>query len=38
MQQAHDDVARGLSDTSRGEVADVVYERNLRSRRPRKGR
>ena len=33
MQQAHDDLERGLSDTSRGEATDVAYERNLRGHR-----
>ena len=31
MQQAHDDVERGLVDTSRAEATDRTYGRNLRS-------
>ena len=31
MQQAHDDVAGGRTDTSRGEATDRTYARNLRS-------
>ena len=30
MQQAHDDVERGLVDTSRGEASDATYRRELR--------
>jgi len=31
IKQAHDDVERGLADTTRGEATDQTYERNLRS-------
>jgi len=31
MQQAHDDVERGVVDTSRAEVTDATYGRELRS-------
>ncbi len=31
MQQAHDDVERGVVDTSRAEATDQTYERVLRS-------
>ena len=31
IRQAHDDVERGLADTSRAEATDQTYARNLRS-------
>ena len=31
MRQAHDDLADGRADTSRGEASDATYARNLRS-------
>ncbi|AKJ30534.1 hypothetical protein [Caldimonas brevitalea] len=31
MQQAHNDLERGLVDTDRGPVTDKVYRRNLQS-------
>ncbi len=34
IQQAHDDVERGLVDTSRAETSDEVYNRNLRTPSP----
>ncbi|WKB54246.1 hypothetical protein [Eleftheria terrae] len=33
MQQAHDDVERGLVDTDRGAVTDKVYREQLKSGR-----
>ena len=35
MQQAHDDVERGLVDTSRGEATDATYRRELRPEPPK---
>jgi len=34
MQRAHDDVKRGVVDTSRGDVSDEVYNRTLRGSTP----
>lgn len=34
IQQAHDDVERGLVDTSRADATDEVYNRTLRSPTP----